>query len=137
MSRWKRAGLSLASALLAELLVGIAMSVQGNRSLFLDRSVVFLWFASFLVLPGWLIALPLVLSINRTDGWRLWLLAILGTLIGPVLVGIIGLVITLNSPPTTTWNSGALDFAYVATAISVLTTAIYLISLKALSRQIT
>lgn len=41
----------------------------------------------FLLIPGWLLALPLILIFRRVDGWRFWILGTLVTLLGPVIAG--------------------------------------------------
>jgi hypothetical protein len=133
MTRWKRVALSLASALTAELLVGISLSFRGDKHLLFERLFGFVWFASFLVIAGWMLSLPLVISFDRIDGWRIWVLAVIGSLIGPAIMGTIYLQSELTTPPAT-WTHGSINFVYMATAISILTTAIYLISLKLFSR---
>jgi hypothetical protein len=52
----------------------------------------FVWLcfaASLFSMPGWLLALPLVMLVQSARGWRFWLLLAVGTAIGPaVLVAI-------------------------------------------------
>jgi hypothetical protein len=130
MSRWKRVVLSLASALGAQLIVGFVQCARGTRGALLEGLIVFMWFGAFLVIPGWIIALPIVLSFKRIDGWRIWIQALLGCLIGPLIMGLIGLFSVLTRPPTTTWAPGTISFVYLAAAISILATAIYLTTVK-------
>lgn len=134
MTRWRRVALSFLSALTAELILGISFGIPGDKHLLFERVFGFVYFASILVIPGWLLSLPLVISFNRIDGWRMWVLAISGSLIGPVIMGAIYLQSEFTMPSTTTWAPGSINFAYMATAISVLTTGIYLTTLKLLSR---
>jgi hypothetical protein len=59
-TRLRRVGLSLLSSILAELLVGLACSIASGKTLFFEHVFGFVYFASILVIPGWLIALPII-----------------------------------------------------------------------------
>ncbi len=135
MSRWKRVGLSLLSSIIAELIVGLAISFPGGKHLFFEHIFVFIYFASFLVIPGWLISLPIVLFFETDTRSRLFVLAILGALIGPVVILCIALYAesTKSAPSNGTWSNGSMEFVYIATAISIVATTLYLTSLKLLS----
>jgi hypothetical protein len=132
MTRWKRAGLSFASAIAAELLVCLAVFWWNNHS---ARWLGFLGFVSFtsvLVVPGWLLALPFLIFLKRTDRWHLGLLALIGVLVGPSIV--LGLdVWSWLSSPTSLFTIFA-PWLYMATAISAIATTLYLTALKLFCR---
>jgi hypothetical protein len=97
----------------------------------LESSVI--WFL-FLVIPGWLIALPFVIFIDKADGWRFWLLVCIGICIGPAVIASLGVYMKLHFPDGTL-APGAIEIVYLATGISTIATAIYLAVLKLCTRQ--
>jgi len=106
-----------------------------------DRSLIHfssLFFSSvaflYLVIPGWLISLPIVLFINGNTRWQVFTLATLGILIGPFVILSIALYAEWMNPSHGTWAKGSMEFVYIATAISIIATTIYLIGLKLFSR---
>jgi hypothetical protein len=128
MNHWKRAGLAFASAFGAELIVAAALTLH-NHSDPADMfgSVIGL---SIFVIPGYLLSLPFVLAFNRINGWRLWVLAVIGLLIGPTIIGAWAFACKVTE------GSTIKDFLYmgvIATAISLLTTTFYLTVLKLFS----
>jgi hypothetical protein len=131
MTRWKRVGLSFASAVIAEIMTALAINIPGGRHLFLEHIFGFIYFASFLVIPGWLLALPVLLFLKRTDGWHLGLMALIGISIGPFIDLGMDLWSFLSSP-TAIFNI-YLPWLYMATAISAIATALYLTALKLFS----
>jgi hypothetical protein len=132
LTRWKRVAFSLLSAIFAELLLALAISIPGGKHLFYERIVVFTFFATSLVIPGWLLSLPFLLVIRKTDGWRLGLMAFIGISIGPIIDLGMDLWSFLSSP-TAAFNV-YLPWLYMATAISTIATALYLTALKLFSR---
>jgi hypothetical protein len=131
MTGWKRVGLSFASAVIAEITTALAVSISGGRHLFFEHIFGFIYFASFLVIPGWLLALPVLLFLRRTDGWHLGLMALIGISIGPFIDLGMDLWSFLSSP-TAAFNI-YLPWLYMATAISAVATALYLTALKRFS----
>ena len=134
MTRWKRVGLSFASAIIADVVVASGVMLR-------DRSLIhfsFLFFSSvaflYLVIPGWLISLPIVLFIDGNTRWQLFTLATLGVLIGPFVMLSIALYAEWTNPSHGTWAKGSIEFVYIATAISIIATTIYLTSIKLFSR---
>jgi hypothetical protein len=65
MTRWKRAGLSLLSAILVEILIGFALSIVDGKQLFFEHLFGFMYFSGILIIPGWLIALPTIVIPNK------------------------------------------------------------------------
>lgn len=90
------------------------------------------------VLPWWLLALPMVLSIHRTDGWRLWLFGICGSLIGPALAALFLMLMVAvgKSPAYSVFADPQALILFPITLIpSALATGIYLSILKLSSRK--
>jgi hypothetical protein len=132
MTRWKRVGLSFASAIAAELLVCLAVFWWNNHSAQWLGFLGFMSFTSVLVVPGWLLALPFLIFLKRTDAWHLGLMALIGVLIGPFIVLGLDVWSWLSSP--TSLFTIFVPWLYMATAISAVATAFYLTSLKLFSR---
>jgi hypothetical protein len=82
---------------------------------------------------GWLVALPLVLIIRRTDGWRLWSALALGSAIGPVNVFLVAVYQGLKSSSVSQSILVVLSSAWLigsAACISFLTTLFYLLYMR-------
>jgi hypothetical protein len=90
-----RAALSLACAILAS--VVICSAVIGYNYEKFSRSLtswpVFIRGAVLIIILAWVTTLPLVLLIRRLDGWRFWLLAVSGALLGPTVFVVLNLCI--------------------------------------------
>ena len=134
MTRLKRFGLSFASTISAELLVGVSIAVSGGRDLLFEHVFGFVYFASILVIPGWLIALPIILIPKTADSLPIWKLAVIGTLSGPGIMFAIGIYAAIANHTTLYYKREAWYLVGVATLVSALTTAIYIAALKLFSR---
>ncbi len=132
MTKLARAILSLVSAISSDLIVDSVTYFYAPRGTRLSAFEGFLYFSSFLVIPGWLISLPIVLSINRFDGWRLWVQLAIGSVIGPLVILSIGLYSNFTSPNL----AGHDSLFYLAAAISSLSTVLYLFLARRLSSRI-
>ena len=130
MSWWKRLLLSLASALVAEALIGTILTlVRHDAPNSLLGSVLGL---SIFVIPGWVLSLPIVLAFDRTDGWRFWVLAICGLTIGPLIIAAWAYACKVSE------GSAMKDFLYmgaIATGISIVATTIYLTIFRSTARR--
>jgi hypothetical protein len=133
--RWRRVGLSFVSAIAAELVVGIGVAFIDGRHLLFERIFGFLYFASILVVPGWLIALSIILQ-PRFDNLSVWLRVLVGTLIGPAIMVAVGIYGSLASGSVSGYSREAFNLLYVATGVSFLASAIYVAVLGYLSRGI-
>ena len=131
MNRLRRAGLSFVSAITAELLVAAVLAARAAPGQRANELSLAFWFL-LLVIPGWLLALPILLSFPRTDGWRLWLLALLGISIGPAFLVVLGLTFNVHYSlhPTSFWPPLRYDIMGMALAISSLSTVFYIGALK-------
>ena len=134
---WKRLIYSLVSAVVGAGVSGACGAAQqfianahGHLSpmglwtaiLFFDPWVI------MLSLPGWALAVPIVLLVRNIRGWRFWMYWVIGLCLGPALI----LAVTLYSGPglaAFTGNNSMSPF-YLAAAISGLTTLIYLLLLR-------
>jgi hypothetical protein len=129
--RWKRVGVSFASAVAAELIVGVGVvSIDGGHLIF-EHMFGFVYFASILVVPGWLIALLIILQ-PRFDSLRLWQQILIGTFIGPTIMILIGFV-GFASNPAGTYGAEAYPWLYVAIAISFIASTIYVAAMRQFS----
>jgi hypothetical protein len=133
MTRKKRAGLSLLSAIVAEILVGFAFSAPDGKHLFFERAFGFAYLASYLVIPGWLIALPIIVIPNKTAHRPTWQLGLIGSSIGPGIMFAIGIYFAIANHSGINYKREAWYLAGIAALISACTTAIYLTSLKLFS----
>ena len=83
-------------------------------------------------LPGWLIALPFIITLKNAQGWRGWFILLIGTSIGP------GFILTwgrIESPGRFTWQGDGYALV-VSLIISFLTTVSYVLGLKFARRAI-
>jgi len=135
MTRLKRVGLSFASAVTAELIVGISVAISSGRDLFFEHAFGFVYFASILVIPGWLIALPIIVIPKKADSLPIWKLAVIGTLIGPGIMFAIGIYAAIANHTGLNYKREAYYLVGLAAVVSFLTTAIYLTALELLSRR--
>ncbi len=130
MTRWKRVGLSLLSAVIAELLMGFAFSVPDGKHLFFERAFGFAYLASYLVIPGWLIALPIIVIPDKAAHRPTWQLGLIGSSIGPGIMFAIGIYFAIANHSGINYKREAWYLAGLAALISIISTAIYLTSLK-------
>jgi hypothetical protein len=134
MTRLRRVGWSLLSALLSESIAGLVLCLPGRHW---EELFGFFYFATFLMVPGWILSLPLVLTIDRLRGWRIWLAGIAGSCIGPIVLLSVAVYARVGGPGNShgTYDSSALTLLYVATAISILSTALYIFFIKLSTRD--
>ena len=131
MTRLGRVGVSALGALAAELLVAAVLAARtapGQRANEFSLAVYFL----YLVVPGWVLALPILLSFRNASGWRLWVQALLGCALGPVFLIVVGLAFDLHYSlhRTSFWPPFRYDIMGMALAISSLSTFFYLGAVK-------
>lgn len=136
MTRWQRVAVSFASAMAADVLVAAVQAAPhpiGRPGASLVAALYFL----LLVLPVWLFSLPILLWFNRLDGWRLWALAAIGLLLGPVCLSLLGFTLQLyyHIQRSSFWPPFRYDILGVALAISALSTIFYLGTLTFFDRR--
>ena len=89
----RRISFSIISASLAVVITAVCFSLAGvaGTSDRIDGVFILIMYSSPFCVAGWLIALPIILNVRRIDGWRLWVLVVLGSGIGPFIMFSIGL----------------------------------------------
>lgn len=134
MNRWSRIALSLACAVCAEVVTAFAVSIRAPKGLYFEQVFGFLWFASFLVFPGWLLALPVLVVPARMQALMWWQLWLLGTAVGPLVILVIGSYASVKSG---NWNyqPEAANLLWMAVLVSFITTALYVGGLNMISRK--
>jgi hypothetical protein len=133
MTRWKRVGLSFASAIIAELVIGFACGISDGKRLLFEHTFGFIYFSSFLIIPGWLIALPIIVIPNKANHLPIWQLGLMGAFIGPGIMFPIGIYFAIANHTSFNYVREAWYLVGIATLVSALTTAIYLTTLKLFS----
>ena len=80
-------------------------------------------------LPGWVLALPIVLLVADTKMWRAWVLLAIGSGIGPLLMLSLGAYVSLTSTTLVVWAPEAKNLVLLSTTVSTVTTLLYLVLL--------
>ena len=136
---WKRLIYSFVSAVLgagASGALGAAQQVVSNAHGHLSAMAVWtaiLFFDPWVValsLPGWFLALPLVLLVRSVRGWRFWMLWIIGIALGPVIVLVVNWIALLQGLSLAGIPGGLTAAIYLSAAISGLSSLIYLLILR-------
>ena len=81
-------------------------------------------------LPGWLLAIPIVLAVRNIGGWRFWMYFALGSCIGPAWFLGMALYFFLKSPSHFGSVPGPLGLYFRPAVVSSLTTLVYLLRLR-------
>jgi len=136
---WKRLIYSFVSAALGAGVSGAggaAQQVVSNAHGHLSAMAVWtaiLFFDPWVIalsLPGWFLALPLVLLVRNVRGWRFWMYWIIGICFGPVIVLIVNWIATMRGFSLAGLPGGLTAAIYLAAAISGLSSLIYLLLLR-------
>jgi hypothetical protein len=83
-----------------------------------------------LSLPGWALAIPVVLLVRNICGWRFWMYWATGVCFGPAIVLAVALYSAVLGPSFAGFPESSMSVVYVAGAVSGLTTLIYLLLLR-------
>jgi len=131
---------SLASWLIASIVSGAIFAVAEEIGLSPDHAVtvaeIGAGVAATIVLvlvfslPGWLLAIPIVLAVRNIGGWRFWMYFALGSCIGPALFLGMSVYFFLKSPSHLGSVPGPLGLYVRPAVVSSLTTLIYLLLLR-------
>jgi hypothetical protein len=138
---WKRLLFSLLSVALAALICEayfIILEVFQPLEVFLppgrqlQASEYIVQFGLVLVysLPGWLFAIPIVLTVTDIGGWRFWVYWAIGSAIGPFLFLLVALCLLLSHPDLNAITLNVIPLILFGTAISCVTTLFYLLLLR-------
>jgi hypothetical protein len=95
-------------------------------------------------LPIWCLCLPVVIAAKQAEGWKMWAILPIGSLIGPLAIGLWFLVLQMGgASPQTMWQGDPL-IGWVGSSIAgmifalivgVLTSSFYLVIFRALNRR--
>jgi hypothetical protein len=129
---WKRLSYSFLSVVFGGGLVGVAAScldallIPGSH-IDVERLIVSSCIVVIASLSGWLVAIPIVLSVRDYRGWRLWIWGAAGICIGPVVILGFGLYGFLTDPIARqgSW-AGASGIFLLSAAVSTVSTCAYL-----------
>ena len=136
---WKRLIYSFVSAVLGAGVsgaCGAAQQVVSNAHGHLNAMAVWtaiLFFDPWVValsLPGWFVALPLVLLVRDVRRWRFWMYWIVGICFGPVIVLGVSWIAAARGFSLAGVPGGPMAAVYLAGAISGLSSLIYLLLLR-------
>jgi hypothetical protein len=136
---WKRLLYSLLSVMLGAGLSGAWVAAREfianshGRISAIALSTTILFFDSWVVLlslPGWLLAIPVVLLVKNIRGWRFWMFWGLGVCFGPALILGASLYTALGAAAFAGFSRDLLPLTFMAGAVSGLTTLIYLLLLR-------
>lgn len=127
--RWKRLAYSLLSVLLGAGVIGLGVScydAQTSPQFDLKRILVSTCIVILASLPGWLVAIPVVVLVGNYNRWRGWVWGALGVCIGPGVILAFGLYGFLTDGHSAGSWSGTGGFLLLSTAVSTLSTSLYL-----------
>lgn len=136
---WKRLIYSFVSAVLGAGVsgaFGAAQQVVSNAHGHLSAMAVWtaiLFFDPWVIalsLPGWFLALPLVLLVRNVHGWRFWMYWVLGIGFGPVIVLIVNWIALQQGFSLAGIPGGLTSAIYLSAMISGLSSLIYLLILR-------
>jgi hypothetical protein len=132
-----RAAVSLVCAVLASVVVCAVMTAYNYEefSRSLTSWFIFIRGAVLIIILAWVVTLPFVLMISRFNGWRFWILAVSGTLIGPALLIVLNFCIRLAERSQTFDIVEGWKVELTVSAISLIATALYLGTLRFSTRS--
>lgn len=146
VSVWSRIGLWFVCLLIAIALFTLLLSLFLNGVGFGKPWFVLPIFRVTLMcaLPIWCLCLPVVAMVKQPRGWRMWTFLLIGSLIGPILVGLWFLVLQVGGAtpqamwqgdPIIGWVGSSIAGMIFALIIGVLTSGLYLIGFTILYRR--
>jgi hypothetical protein len=139
----QRIAISLLSVLLALAIASPLLAVLNsphNPKLWLTATLGFFFYGLLFCAAAWLVGLPLVVLVRRTDGWHFWTALAIGTAIGPITITLFALwqglksniplrVVFFHRNPLTN------ALTWLAAAIALLTTLFFLLALRRTQRE--
>jgi hypothetical protein len=88
-----------------------------------------------LSLPGWLLAIPIVLLVRNIRGWRFWIYCAAGACFGPALILAVALYSAVRVPNFAGFPGDSMSVVYMAGAVSTVSTLLYLVTLRIAQNQ--
>jgi hypothetical protein len=145
VSVWSRIGLWFVSLLvgagLFSLLLSLWLTMAGSAKIGLAVSVFRI--TMMCALPIWCLCLPVVMMV-KDAGRRVWTILLIGSLIGPLLIGLWFLVLQIGGAnqqaiwqgdPLMGWAGGGIAGMIFALIVGLLTSSFYLVAFRALHRR--
>ena len=136
---WKRLIYSLVSIVLGAGLCGAGIEAQEfmahshGRVTAIGLFTAILFFDGWVILlslPGWFLAIPIVVAVKDIRGWRFWMYLAIGICFGPALILGLAFYSALRAPSFAGSPEISLSPVYVAGAVSGLSTIVYLLLLR-------
>jgi hypothetical protein len=94
-------------------------------------------YGGILCIGGWILSLPIVLLAKRLYAQPFWIILLVGTAIGPILMLLIALWMILSSPyPVGPFPPEDKNLVYLAIVVSFFTTLLYLLLMRRAARRI-
>lgn len=135
MDVFRRIGLWLGSLLLAVGIFSLLLGRGGAAGPIFQVTMIF-------ALPVWCLCLPFVISFKDAEGRRIWTILVSGILVGPVAMGVWGMILQLRGDsPETVWGGdpligvGGLAAMAYALLVGTLTTSFYVTGLRVFRRE--
>lgn len=133
VGKWKRILYSIISAIASIFIFGIAVAIESLVTRGADPSGAFVLAClatSYLGIPCWILALPIILWITNIEGWRLWGVFALGASLGPLVILGIASYTAISSTTFVGFAQGSGIFIWMAMGVSSLATLLYLLLLR-------
>jgi hypothetical protein len=142
----RRIGLWFVSLLVAvtlfSLLLSLWLTIAGSAKVGVAVSIFRI--TMMCALPVWCLCLPVVMMVKEAAGWRIWTILLIGSLIGPLLIGLWFLVLQIGGAnqqaiwqgdPLIGWAGGGIAGMIFALIVGLLTSSFYLVAFRALHRR--
>jgi hypothetical protein len=146
MGVWQRIGLWFLCLLVAVALfsavLSLGLTIAGSARVGLVVSIFRI--TMMCALPVWCFCLPFVIAVKNAEGSRIWIVPLSGSLLGPLLVGLWFLILQMGGTneklmwqgdPLIGWVGSGLAGMIFAFIVGLLTSSIYVVSLKVLHRR--
>ena len=136
---WKKLLYSLISVVLGAGLAGAWVAAQqfvrnthgpSNAMALLTTILFFDPWVITLSMPGWVLAIPIVLLVRNIAGWRFWMYWAIGICFGPAMILAIGFYSAVRGPSFAGFPGNYASTVYLAGAVSGLSSIFYLLLLR-------
>ena len=133
VSRWARVGYSVVSFAVGIGFFGVIAALYAGSSSPENRVSTMFWFcfpACIFAVPGWVLALPIVLTQTHIDGWRFWAFLGLGTALGPAAIAAFEVYGWIANGRTGRFDDFGLGFFFLGAIVAGVTSLVYLLLLR-------
>lgn len=136
---WKKLLYSLIGVVLGAGLAGAWVAAQQfvqhahGRSSAMALVTTILFFDPWVItlsLPGWVLAIPMVLLVRNIAGWRFWMYWAIGICFGPAMILAVGFYSAARGMSFAGFPGNYASTVYLAGAVSGLSSLIYLLLLR-------